>query len=103
MPTKLHILVPASGLGLRFHADRPKQYLPFLGITLLDHCLSQLMSLTYTGQFVVGLAEDDPWWDQTDSSKSDSIRTVIGGPTRAETVSNMLGALRDVCLWDAGG
>jgi 2-C-methyl-D-erythritol 4-phosphate cytidylyltransferase len=100
MPTKLHILVPASGLGLRFNADRPKQYLPFLGITLLDHCLSQLMSLPYTGQFIVGLAEDDPWWDQTDSGKSNSIRTVIGGATRAETVSNMLRALRDVDLQD---
>ena len=100
---RLHILVPAAGIGRRFGADRPKQYMRFLETSLIDHSLNQLQKLKSTalqiegldlkGCFIVGVDARDGYWASTKASESSQIIRVAGGATRAKTVSNMLAAI----------
>lgn len=90
---KIHILIPAAGSGLRFGAGKPKQYSRFMDGLLIDHSISQLQKVISPESLYVGLALEDLYWSETQSSQSDQVNAVIGGDTRAETVSNMLEAL----------
>ena len=42
-------VVPAAGIGTRFAADRPKQYLPLVGQLIAERSLNTLVS---SGLFV---------------------------------------------------
>lgn len=90
------MLVPAAGSGLRFGAGKPKQYSVFQDGLLIDHTISQLLELTSPQSLIVGLALEDSYWVETDSSKLSQVKKVIGGDTRAQTVSHMLSALGQV-------
>ena len=93
MSKPIHILIPAAGIGKRFNADRPKQYMPFFDTSVLDHCIAQLRDILDQGQFIVGLSKEDTWWPQSEAAKDKKIQSVLGGPSRAESVNNMLLAL----------
>src|SRR5690625_4393184 len=43
--SSLWAVVPAAGVGRRYGADLPKQYLPLLGETVLEHGLARLLAL----------------------------------------------------------
>ena len=95
MNSKIHILLPAAGIGSRFGTEhgKPKQYMPFGDSLLIDHSLNQLMSLCLNGQVIVGIAEEDIWWPTTSASKLPEVLSVKGGASRARTVTNMLAAI----------
>ena len=93
---RIHVLIPAAGLGQRFGGDRPKQYSNFLDGLLIDHSITQLQKLVDPEILILGLAKDDNFWAETKSSQSETVKTVLGGKTRAETVFNMLSVLEDV-------
>ena len=96
MSKPIHILIPAAGIGKRFNADRPKQYMPFLDTSVLDHCIAQLRDILDQGQFIVGISKEDIWWPQSEAAKDEKIQSVLGGASRAESVNNMLLALGEV-------
>lgn len=93
---RIHVLIPAAGAGQRFGGDRPKQYSDFLGGLLIDHTISQIQKLVDSQILILGLARDDVFWRETESSQSEAVKTVVGGDTRAETVFNMLSVLEGV-------
>lgn len=86
-------IVPAAGVGKRMQADRPKQYLPFLGKTVLEHTLTRLLTTpcldSNTPLFtavVVAITDTDPYWPELPLSTHPNILTAAGGKERADSV-----------------
>ena len=90
-------LVPAAGSGARFGAETPKQYLPLAGRPLIYHTLAALCRCARIEAVWVVLSPGDEWWSDGDCSDLDDKLRVVrcGGTTRAESVTNGLGALAD--------
>jgi 2-C-methyl-D-erythritol 4-phosphate cytidylyltransferase len=87
-------IVPASGSGARFGAEKPKQYLSLLGRPLIHHTLAALTACPDIDRVWVVLAPDDSEWNRHDwSSLGPKLETVrCGGATRADSVGNGLQA-----------
>lgn len=93
MSRSLWALVPAAGIGARMRADRPKQYLPLAGKTVLEVTLERLSSVPALSGVLVGIGGDDRWWPEI-SPRASGVREVFpGGAERAQTVLNGLHAL----------
>lgn len=73
-------------------ADRPKQYLPLCGRSILQCTLERLDSYAPLRGIFVGVSPDDPYWP-TLPSLSKVLGTFAGGQERAHTVLNGLTAL----------
>jgi 2-C-methyl-D-erythritol 4-phosphate cytidylyltransferase len=99
--TKFWVIIPASGVGSRMNADRPKQYLSLLGKTVLEHTCDCFTQRNDVAGIVVGLSVDDPYWPllSISSSENSSFSVPIyrseGGNERCYTVLNALIALRE--------
>ena len=87
-------LIPAAGVGTRMVADRPKQYLPLAGHTMLWHAIHAFELHPAIARTYVVLSPDDGYWDGLDWSGLAKLQMLhCGGATRAETVANGLAAL----------
>lgn len=90
-------LVPAAGIGSRFAASTPKQYLPVAGASLLWYAVASLLAHPAIGRVAVvlhpqdRLFEEQPWAEM--GERIAALR--CGGATRAESVRNGLSALGD--------
>jgi len=95
------VVIPASGVGSRMNADRPKQYLTLVGKTVLEHTLTCFTQRDDMAGIVIGVGDDDPYWSVLSKSMpifADSIVPIYrssGGKERCDTVLNALVALRD--------
>ncbi|WP_039913385.1 2-C-methyl-D-erythritol 4-phosphate cytidylyltransferase [Cellvibrio mixtus] len=87
------VVVPAAGIGSRMGAACPKQYLPLLEKTVLEHTLERLLALPVIKRIHVVLAEDDEFWPQLALAHNDNIIRVAGGKERADSVLSGLHAL----------
>jgi len=87
MSTGLWAIVPAAGVGARMHADRPKQYLPLAGKTVIEVTLDRLAAVPGISGIFVGIGENDRWWPEIAPRATDAFR---GGAERALTVLNGL-------------
>lgn len=87
-------LVPAAGNGARMGSERPKQYLPLAGQTVIYHALATLCAVPRIQRVFVVLAPDDVEWSKHDWSALGPklIPLFCGGTTRAESVRNGLRA-----------
>lgn len=88
------VVIPAAGIGSRMQADRPKQYLPLAGRSLIEHTLDCFLSQPGLQGLVVSLAENDPYWPELPCAHDARISTAPGGRERADSVLNGLEALR---------
>lgn len=93
-------MVPAAGLGRRFGADIPKQYLTLAGRAVIEHTLMRLLSVeglhdTPQAPVVVVLHPRDPWWPVLSLAADPRILTTVGGETRADSVRAGLRMLAD--------
>ena len=61
MNNKLWIVVPASGIGSRMRADRPKQYLKIQQQTIAEITLDVLSNIVCES-IVVAIQPTDPYW-----------------------------------------
>ena len=90
-------LVPAAGVGSRFGAALPKQYVQIAGRTVLEHTLRRLLAEPQIVQVAVVLARDDAWVEQEvrlPENLAAKLRTLYcGGESRAESVFNGLSSL----------
>lgn len=90
-------IVPAAGIGRRMQQrasdDRPKQYLPLLDKTVIEHSLDRLLSLTQLRKVLVALGPDDPHWGTLEVSRHARIERVAGGEERHISVFNALQSL----------
>ncbi len=83
-------LIPAAGVGERFGAGKPKQYVEINGKTVLQHALDIFSGHPKIDCIAVVLAPDDGFF-QTASDKT--VLLHCGGGSRAETVRNGVNAL----------
>jgi len=87
-------VIPAAGVGKRMRADRPKQYLPLLDKTVIEHSLDRLLELDKVQGAVVALDAEDSWWPELGYSHSKPVLTTEGGSERCDSVINALYRLR---------
>ncbi len=83
-------IIPAAGVGSRMQADRPKQYLPLAGKTILEHTLACFLDHPQLRGLVVSLAGDDPYWPLLACAIDSRIERAEGGRERADSVLNGL-------------
>lgn len=89
------VVIPAAGIGSRMGAACPKQYLPLLDKTILEHTLERLLTVPLFQDIHVALAKGDNFWPQLPVAKNRRIICVQGGGERADSVLNCLEALAD--------
>lgn len=93
-PGELWAVVPAAGFGTRLPSAYPKQYLELKGRCLLQRAVDTLLELPSISGVVVVLSKDDTLWAELPASKHASVKTTIGGASRAESV---VAGLQMVC------
>lgn len=85
-------LIPAAGVGARFGADKPKQYVVIHGKTVLQHTLDIFINHTAIHHVAVVLSPEDNYFQTASSCERVSILR-CGGASRAETVRNGINVL----------
>ncbi|MEZ0233163.1 MAG: 2-C-methyl-D-erythritol 4-phosphate cytidylyltransferase [Methylophilaceae bacterium] len=89
--SKFHVIIPAAGSGSRMASETPKQYLPFLGGTLIEKTLSVFLTCPHIDSVSLVISADDNHWDALNISATQKLHVHRqGGNTRAETVLNGL-------------
>ena len=83
-------LVPAAGMGRRFGGEIPKQYLPLLGRTVMEHTLDLLLSIPQIQRVIVVLHPQDSRWESLPVFQDSRIERVFGGEERCHSVLNGL-------------
>jgi 2-C-methyl-D-erythritol 4-phosphate cytidylyltransferase len=91
---KIWAVVPAAGVGKRMNADRPKQYLPLAGKTVIEHTLSRLLQANVFTAVAVAISQEDPYWSELDIASNEKIIRANGGKERADSVLSGLQAIR---------
>lgn len=87
-------LIPAAGVGRRFGATIPKQYVEILGKSVLEHTLTLLSQEQRITQIAIVVSPNDEWIDaQKLPEKAQIFR--VGGAERAETVYNGIKILKE--------
>jgi len=89
---KFWAVIPAGGVGKRMQADRPKQYLPLHGKTVLEHTLARFLDHLQIAGVVVALSDGDPWWQEL-AVQHPKLSTAAGGEERCHSVLNALNTL----------
>ena len=85
--------VPAAGVGVRFGADRPKQYLKIGDRTILDHTLDVLVRHDKIAGIAVAISATDNWWKECEVISNAKVIRTAGGKQRCQSVLNGLQAL----------
>lgn len=90
-------VVPAAGRSHRLGSDKPKQYLPLHGRTVLGWVLARLAGCAAVEGIVVALAADDHYWRDLAPAKGlgKPVAVVVGGAERQDSVVAGLMALAD--------
>jgi len=84
-------LIPAAGVGARFGAGKPKQYVEINGKTVLQHTIEIFEQHSRIDLIAVILSPEDSVFQTALSEKVRVFR--VGGASRAETVRNGVSAL----------
>jgi 2-C-methyl-D-erythritol 4-phosphate cytidylyltransferase len=86
-------VVPATGVGARMQADRPKQYLLLGGRSIIELTLERLLSHPLIAGVVVVLSPQDGYWSQLEVTSDKPVLTCDGGSERFHSVFNGLECL----------
>lgn len=89
---KYWLVMPAAGIGRRFGTDRPKQYAPLCGRTVIEWAMAPFLTDARCAGAVVALAPDDSFWASIAAS---TVLVAAGGQERSHSVRNGLAALAD--------
>ena len=87
----ISVVIPAAGIGQRVGASIPKQYLPLLGKTIIEHSLLPFLENPRITRVIVSLAKNDQWFINLPIAQHAKIEIVVGG---AERVDSVLAALK---------
>ena len=94
--TPIWAVLPAAGVGQRMGVvDRPKQYLPLAGATVIEHSLRRLLDVDRIQGIVVAVNARDQYWQSLPVASDPRIRAVTGGGERHQSVLAALAALQD--------
>lgn len=86
-------VVPAAGIGRRFGAGTPKQYLPLAGRSVIEHSLRAVLDHADVDGVMVALAAGDAGWPGWRELAGKPVLTCVGGRERADSVLAALQAL----------
>lgn len=89
-PPRHWVVIPAAGVGARMKADRPKQYLPLRGKTVIEHTLACFTHHPTIDGIVVALSPDDPYWSELHIDSPIPLHIAAGGQERCHSVLNAL-------------
>ena len=87
---RVHALIPAAGRGKRYGGDVLKQYLPVCGKAVLAHAIRAFQFHPMIDGITVIVAADDKMFSSAVGNLANTVETVAGGDTRAESVRNGL-------------
>ncbi|PKH03982.1 2-C-methyl-D-erythritol 4-phosphate cytidylyltransferase [Psychromonas sp. MB-3u-54] len=82
----LNVVIAAAGIGKRVGANIPKQYLPLLGKTIIEHSIAPFLNHPDIKKVIVSIAENDLWFAQLALAENPKIQVVIGGKERVDSV-----------------
>tara|TARA_R110001583_G_scaffold10698_2_gene49051 strand:+ start:19919 stop:20608 length:690 start_codon:yes stop_codon:yes gene_type:complete len=82
----LSVVIPAAGIGQRVGASIPKQYLPLLGKTIIEHSLLPFLEHPRITRVIVSLAKNDQWFINLPVAQHTKVETVVGGVERVDSV-----------------
>ena len=89
-------IIVAAGSGSRFSAEKPKQFLEIAGKPLVIHTLLQFENCAAVDEIILVLPAEEVENFQKTAEKYNLkklAKTIAGGKTRAESVSNGLNAI----------
>lgn len=86
-------LIPAAGVGSRFGANCPKQYVELAGQPVLQHTINLFAQNQKIAHIAVVVSPDDAYVDEFIHLPAQAQIYRVGGETRAETVRNGVNAL----------
>lgn len=101
MKRKNIALIPAAGIGARFGADKPKQYVEIGSKTVLEHTLGIFEQHEAIDLTVVVVSPEDTFADKVQTAFPQVRVWKNGGQTRAETVRNGVAKLLEIGLASA--
>ncbi|WP_308034127.1 2-C-methyl-D-erythritol 4-phosphate cytidylyltransferase [Neisseria lactamica] len=101
MKRKNIALIPAAGIGARFGADKPKQYVEIGGKTVLEHTVCIFQNHPSIDMTVVVVSPEDVLANGFQTAFAGVEVWKIGGRTRAETVRNGVEKLLETGLASA--
>lgn len=99
---RIHALIPAAGLSVRFGGTTLKQYAHLLGKPVIAHSIEAVRQHQAVAAVTVALAQDDGIYDELIRPHYPEVHTVTGGGSRAQTVLNGLRFIRRLdaeCHW----
>ncbi len=102
----LALIVAGAGHGTRLDLGRPKQYVPLLGIPMIQRTLDVLGNCPAVDALVVVVNEADVEYCRTELVAEripKVLKVVAGGDERAISVRNGLAALVQAGSWDLVG
>ena len=102
----LGLVVAAAGYGTRLELGVPKQYVPLLGIPMLQRTLDTLSNCSAVDALVVVVNDADIDFCRSELIKErigKVVAVVAGGDERAFSVRNGLAALVEAGSWDLVG
>ena len=106
MKPSLALVVAAAGYGTRLDLGLPKQYVPLLGIPMLQRTLNTLATCPAVDALAVVVNESDIEYCESELVQEHIAKVVAvtaGGPERALSVRNGLNALAGIGTWDLVG
>ncbi|HEZ3747158.1 TPA: 2-C-methyl-D-erythritol 4-phosphate cytidylyltransferase, partial [Neisseria meningitidis] len=98
MKRKNIALIPAAGIGARFGADKPKQYVEIGSKTVLEHTIGIFERHEGVDLTVVVVSPEDTFADKVQTAFPQVRVWKNGGQTRAETVRNGVAKLLEIGL-----
>ncbi len=88
------IVILAGGLGLRFDAGKPKQYLQIRGRELLSYSVEAMRASRLADRILIVLNHDEEEIRRVE--KNYQLPVIAGGEDRAHSFQNALDHIRDV-------
>jgi 2-C-methyl-D-erythritol 4-phosphate cytidylyltransferase len=102
----LALVVAGAGYGTRLDLGMPKQYVPLLGIPMLQRTLNTLATCPAVDALVVVVNEPDIEYCESELVQErigKVVKVTAGGDSRALSVRKGLNALADAGTWDLVG
>ena len=91
--SRLWVIVPAAGRGIRFSNSIAKQFCRLSGASVAQHCLTRLLKLPSIERLIIPCNPNDPGWSDVDACKEPHVELIEGGEERANSVLNGLKTL----------
>ena len=95
------VVITAAGVGKRMKADRPKQYLPLLDKTVIEHTLCCFSKHKAIAGIIISLHPNDPYWEELNINLPIPYFVAKGGKERSDSVLNALQMMQNELQLDS--